>query len=133
MEVAIHSDSNRHIPPPSQRSGDFIMVSTDSTTAHEQLRNARLELNVYKPDPWPLSNQTFPAQPKTPGEWFSFHFPDQARIYGAPFIELREKHLHGFQTITPLSINLDFFAAVLGGDERLGHRVIYLEHELQFY
>ena len=48
-------------------------------------------------------------------------------------MELREQVVGGFQSISPVSMNLDFFAAVLGGDKKLGHKVIYLEAELQFY
>ena len=39
----------------------------------------------------------------------------------------------GFKRINPLAPNLDFLAAILGGDERMGHKVIYLEGEMQLY
>ena len=39
----------------------------------------------------------------------------------------------GLKKINPPSANLDFLAAILGGDERMGHKVIYLEGEMQWY
>jgi hypothetical protein len=32
-----------------------------------------------------------------------------------------------------MSANIDFLAAALGGDARLGHQVVYLEGEMQWY
>lgn len=73
-----------------------------------------------------MMNVRFP--PSTASEWFSSKFPLQAKIYGCPFLELKSS-----ETSMPLSINIDFFAAILGGDQRLGHRVIYIESEFSFY
>jgi hypothetical protein len=98
---------------------------------HEQLRHARIELNTYRPQLF--ANPDYPPQPKTAGEWFSLKFPDQAKIYGAPFLEVRENLANGFQTVTPISLNIDFFAAVIGGSAELGHKVVYHEPEMQFY
>jgi hypothetical protein len=71
--------------------------------------------------------------PATPSEWFSKLFPEQARIYGCPFIELKEETAQGLTTITPLAPNIDFLAAILGGDKKLAHKVVYMEPEMQFY
>jgi hypothetical protein len=46
---------------------------------------------------------------------------------------MRESSCDGFSRVNPISINVDFFAGMLGGDKRLGHSVIYFEPELQFY
>ena len=46
---------------------------------------------------------------------------------------MRQSACDGFSRVTPVSINTDFFAAILGGDSRLGHSVIYFEPEMQFY
>ena len=46
---------------------------------------------------------------------------------------MRQTSCDGFSRITPISINLDFFAGMIGGDFRLGHSVVYFEPEMQFY
>lgn len=89
---------------------------------------ARLELN--------LPQQHFldsPQPPKTPSEWFAKKFPDAARKFGCPLLEMRQSSVDGFVRIVPVSINLDFFAGMLGGDSALGHSVVYFEPEMQFY
>ena len=48
-------------------------------------------------------------------------------------MEIRDQLPDGQYTITPISINVDFFAAALGGDSRLGHSIIYYEPEMQWY
>ena len=60
-------------------------------------------------------------------------FPVQAKTHGCPFIELAEDIADGFKKINPMAPNLDFLAAILGGDEKMGHKVIYLEGEMQWY
>lgn len=88
----------------------------------------RLELNLPK--------QHFleqPQAPKTPSEWFALKFPEAARKYGCPFLEMRQASCDGFVSIVPVSINSDFFAGMLGGDSSLGHSVVYFEPEMQFY
>jgi len=99
-------------------------MQTFSTTT-----SARLELNLPKPE-WAA---TISKQTITPAIWFAQKFPDQANQFGCPFLEMRESSCDGFSRITPISINHDFFAAMLGGDARLGHSVVYFEPELQFY
>lgn len=77
--------------------------------------------------------QTNPIQPRNPSEWFGLKFPDQISKYGCPFLDIRQSNADGFSKITPISINIDFFAGMLGGDARLGHSVIYFEPDLQYY
>ena len=87
----------------------------------------RLELNLPK--------QHFleqPQAPKTPSEWFALKFPEAARKYGCPFLEMRQASCDGFVSIVPVSINSDFFAGMLGGDSSLGHSVVYFEPEMPF-
>lgn len=70
---------------------------------------------------------------QTPNEWFVQRYPLAFNNHGSPFldaVEVLDKHTR--QTF-PCSINLDFFAAVLGGRRDLGHHVIYYEPEMQFY
>ena len=69
---------------------------------------------------------------KSASDWFCQRFPVQVRVFGSPFLEQKEQTEFGSQSV-PLVPNLDCLAACLGGDERLGHRVIYHSGELQFY
>lgn len=85
----------------------------------------------------PADLNLFPAElktkvPRTPNQWFSYKYPELAKLYGSPFLEMEVNDLHSSRT-HPMKINHDFFAAVLGGEKRLGHRVIYYLPELQFY
>jgi hypothetical protein len=41
--------------------------------------------------------------------------------------------LSGFDSVTPVDLNLDFFAGILSGEKKLGHCVVYYETEMQFY
>lgn len=72
-------------------------------------------------------------EPCTPSAWFALRFQDQVKRFGSPFLEMRQSSCGGFSLITPVHINVDFFAAMLGGDAKLGHSVIYFEPEMQFY
>src|ERR1700733_3221000 len=81
----------------------------------DQFTSTTLELNLPKPD-WAA---TISKAPITPSVWFAQKFPDQAYQYGCPILELRQTSCDGFTRITPISINQDFFAAMLGGDVRL--------------
>jgi hypothetical protein len=109
------------------------MVSATPEIIHEQLSTARLQLKKWEPEPWPLTDYAIDRKPTTPSERFSMNFPSQAKVWGCPFIEFAEDVADGLKRINPLSPNLDFLGAILGGDERLGHKVIYLEGECQFY
>jgi hypothetical protein len=75
----------------------------------------------------------WPRKPESASDWWCLMFPDQARVYGCPFLEERRQDGIGMVTKSPLSPNLDFLAACLGGDERLGHRTIFYVPEQQFY
>jgi hypothetical protein len=87
----------------------------------------RLELNL------PQAYWMKEEHPTTPSEWFAQRFPDAASQFGCPFLEVRQTSYDGLNKITPIAINLDFFAGMLGGDSKLSHSVIYYEAELQFY
>ena len=94
------------------------------------LANTSRELDLRslgEPEP------TWPTEYKTATDWFSAMFPIQVRAFGSPFLEQQVENNFGCKTSTPLVPNVDCLAACLGGDERLGHRVIYFATELQFY
>jgi len=69
----------------------------------------------------------------TPNSWFVKRYPWAFEQFGSPFLELTEA-TDAFTVKTQLvSINTDFFAAVLGGRRDLGHHVVYLESEMAWY
>lgn len=77
-----------------------------------------------------------PQPPQTPNDWFGRRFPQQADIYGSPFLELKTPifiESFNFDQIAALSLNYDFFAAILGGEKSLKHHVVYYEPEMEFY
>lgn len=79
------------------------------------------------------AEQSWPSKSKSANEWFCRMFPTQVRVFGSPFLEQQMPNELGNINITPLVPNHDCLAACIGGDERLGHRVIYYSQELQFY
>jgi hypothetical protein len=97
----------------------------------EQQVFSTLELNLPKKRHW--AEEQSLISPRTPSEWFADKFSEQVKQYGCPFLEMRESTCDGFTRITPISINVDFFAASLGGDSKLGHSVVYFEPEMQWY
>lgn len=67
-----------------------------------------------------------------PMEYFSMRFPDQTGRFGPAFFGSSAVGLT--RTIfIPDSINEDLFAAILGGDRRLGHQVVWSAEENTFY
>ena len=69
------------------------------------------------------------AQSWTPTCWFSSKFPDAKERFGDAFFEETVVGIQGRLVTRPAIINEDFFAALLGGERRLGHRVVYLPGE----
>ena len=80
----------------------------------------------FEQSPWPTGC-------KTANQWFCAKFPVQVKVFGSPFLEQSGTDQIGLATSTPVVPNIDFFAACLGGDQTIGHRVIYHADELQFY
>ena len=91
---------------------------------------AHLELNLPHQGAFAAHQRT---RAKTASVYFAELFPDAAKQYGCPFVEIRDVLNDGQTIVTPVSINVDFFAAVLGGDRRLGHSVVYYEPEMAWY
>ena len=71
--------------------------------------------------------------PTTPNEWFVLKYPHSYENHGSPFLELVEPIDQFSHQVLPITINIDFFASVLGGRKDLGHCVIYYESEMQWY
>jgi len=89
-----------------------------------------VELNL--PNQEQFSSHSLKPRAKTASVYFAELFPEAARQFGCPFVEIRDKLSLG-SIVTPVSINLDFFASALGGDARLGESTIYFEPEMQWY
>ena len=98
-----------------------------------QVIGSRLQLKPYKPDPLLFGEPAYNTKPTTPSEWFSCKFSKQAKVFGCPFLEHLETLADGTTRINPISPNIDFLAATLSGDSKLGHKVVYVENELAFY
>jgi hypothetical protein len=70
---------------------------------------------------------------RTPSQWFSKRWQQQAEEFGTPFLETvyldgdLEKH------VSPISMNEIFFASILAGDENLGHKVVFYTPDEEFY
>lgn len=125
MEIVVFAYFNIRTDPKTNRRGNHQMAYPE-----QQIFNT-LELNLPKKRMW--AEEQIVVKPRTPSEWFAERFPEQIKQYGCPFLELRESTCDGFTRVMPISINVDFFAAMLGGDLRLGHSVVYFEPEMQFY
>jgi hypothetical protein len=93
--------------------------------------STHLELNL--PGIGDFSQHSLRPRAKTASVYFGELFPEAAKQYGCPFVEIREALNEYSSVVTPVSINLDFFAAALGGDARLGHSIIYYQPEMQWY
>lgn len=89
-------------------------------------------LKLYEPDRVASLNLENP-EPKTPNEWFVQRFRWAFEQFGSPFLELVEPVDQFSVQVLPVSLNLDFFAGVLGGRRDLGHHVVYFEPEMQWY
>jgi len=108
-------------------------MASGAAIVQDQPSPARLQLKKWQPHPWQLNEFAYNTEPQTPSEWFSKMFPEQAKRYGTPFLELVEPLGDCMDKISPIAPNIDFLAAVLGGDTKLGHKVVYVESEMQFY
>lgn len=105
----------------------------ESLKAPNPFYKPSLELNNHRRSPFDFGLEQGVPDLNTPAQWFSYKYPEQTKQYGCPFLEFRMRMVDGDESLSPIDINLDFFAALLKGDPKLGHSVIYYEPELQFY
>jgi len=68
----------------------------------------------------------------TPSEWLGSEYPHLLK-WGPPFLEVKYSTPGQADRVRPVSMNVDWFAAMLGGQKLLGHDVVYFEPEKQFY
>jgi hypothetical protein len=92
-----------------------------------------VQLVKYKPVPWLFRNDLPEPPVKTPSEWFSKRWPEQAETFGTPFLEAKLHDGDLEQHVNPLSLNEIFFAGILAGNQELGHKVVYYTPGEEFY
>lgn len=92
-----------------------------------------VQLVKYKPVPWLFRNDLPEPPVRTPSEWFSKRWYQEAETYGTPFLEA--KYLDGDleEHVNPISLNEIFFASILAGNQDLGHKVVYYTPDEEFY
>jgi hypothetical protein len=106
---------------------------SESAVDPNHVIGSRLQLKPYKSDPLLFGEPAYNTKPTTPSEWFSYQFPEQAKIFGCAFLEHLETLADGTTRINPISANLDFLASILSGDPKLNHKVVYVQSEMTFY
>ncbi len=55
--------------------------------------------------------------------WFADQFPEAAERSGSAFLQTSFNDVDGLPRWLPVEMNVDFFAAALGGDKRMGHEL----------
>ena len=88
-----------------------------------------LQLKGYDATPGWIVGPVAVKDPTTPSEWFGKLFPRIQQRFGPAFLESVSVAPDGQKKLNPVSMNEDFMAGTLGGDERLQHRVIYFQPE----
>ena len=70
-----------------------------------------------------------------PSEWFHTRFSEIAGKFGPAMLEeIKESSPFGMSgRCTPVLLNKDFLAATLGGDQGLGHQIVFYPPEKCFY
>lgn len=68
-----------------------------------------------------------------PNSYFTERFPEAVEKYGAAFMVGSWTDPFQQTHILPVHLNTDFFAGVLGGSSRLGHKVVYFQPEGCFF
>ena len=82
-------------------------------------------------EPGLLGKMKNPIEANSPNQYFQRRFPSHTLQFGPAFLELRESN-QSFLKITPLSLNVEFFASIFS-DPALSLRVVYFAPEMQFY
>src|SRR5438045_4019058 len=65
-------------------------------------------------------------------DYFFVKFPKLTKVFGPAFLEANSLDMDGYLRIDPVEINVDLFAAVLGGDDQK-IRTVYYQPEHQWY
>ena len=103
-----------------------ILRSTGSVT--DSTEGVEAWFNEVRSYTGPLANPE-QAPSWTPSSWFGSRFPEIQERFGRAFFEETVVGPHGSPVIRGCVINEDFFAAMLGGEKSLGHRLVHLTGE----
>ena len=68
-----------------------------------------------------------------PNILFARMFPEAVNSFGPGFLVSTYDDMHGLPRTVPVELNEDAWACALGGDRRLGHRVVFYPPEGTFY
>jgi hypothetical protein len=99
-----------------------------------ELPQGTLQLKGYDHVPHFALGALADTQPQTPSEWFAKKFRLQLETFGPPILESVCLDQAGQKRVTPVSLNDDFFASILGGDAGLKHHVVfYVPEESWFF
>jgi len=82
-------------------------------------------------EPGLMGRMKNPIEAHSPNQYFQRRFPSHTLQFGPAFLELRDSN-QSFLKITPLSLNIEFFASIFS-DPALSLRVVYFAPEMQFY
>src|SRR6266700_828908 len=122
MAPAISSVTNRQSASACNRRGNNkVGTSSKQMTVEPE---GTLQLKGYDSTPGFVVGPLADKQPATPAEWFGKLFPRIQQRFGPAFLESVSVQPDGQRRLNPVSMNEDFMAGTLGGDERLKHRVV---------
>jgi hypothetical protein len=136
--VGLELPQNEYRPAPETIKGrrTIIMVSEQleqELKAPNVFYKPSLELNNFKRSAFDFGLEPSCPEFNSPAQWFSYKYQEATKQHGCPFLEHRIRLVDGYDSLSALDVNLDFFASILKGNSRLGHSVIYYEPELQWY
>jgi hypothetical protein len=123
-------NSDSHPDQTSDRGGNIGMAQE---VEQPVMQSRRYRLKKHESEPLLLQDHALEQAPQSPSESFSRKFPEQAESYGPPILEATYPELNHSSRISAEALNEDFFAALLGGDRRLNHHVVFYQPEHQFY
>src|SRR5688572_23843799 len=72
-------------------------------------------------------------QPSTPSEWYGRMFPQVQERCGTAFLQSVSVDVDSRKKVTPVDMNLDFMAGVVGGDAALKHKCVFVSGEQTWY
>ena len=125
-EMLHQAERDAVIRPLWERSEDILSILRRITPTYSDVSNEVKERwykiassHAYRPfsdsgeDPTKMDN------------WFARKYPEAERRFGKPFIWRAIKDGFERTAVRPQMLNEDFFAAMLGGERGLGHRIVY--------
>ena len=122
------ADRDAMIRPLWERSEDILSILRRATPSVTEVSAEVKERWYSQTESPPVTQETFNLghTPKpTPETWFERKFHREARRFGKPFLYREVASGISRKVLRPEVMNEDFFAAMLGGEKGLGHRIVY--------